>query len=395
MFDVIGKYNRATVYAKSVDSESYAQVLAMCNIEELRDSKIRMMPDMHAAEGCTVGTSMTVGNRINPAYVGGDIGCGMQVYKISNDKIDFEAVDRCIRSYIPSGGAIHQKATQGVKQIPFDELYCRDMIAYDIAARSFGTLGGGNHFIEIDRGLDGYFYLIVHSGSRRLGKDVAIYHQKSAYFASNGIFPETAFKKKMKLTDIDSKVRYGSCFLSGEYLDRYLHDMQIAVKYAELSRKQMGEELICRLGLTVEDSFTTIHNYIDTGDKVLRKGAVSAKKGEVLIIPINRRDGCLICKGKGNGEWNLTAPHGAGRLMKRSDAKVSISLEEYKASMKGIYSTSVNESTVDESPMAYRGIDDILDVVTPTVDITDITTPVYNFKASKCPVDESTADGED
>ena len=395
MFDIIGKYNSATVYAKTVDNESYAQVLAMCNIEELKDSKIKMMPDMHAAEGCTVGTSISITDRINPAYVGSDIGCGMQVYKLSDSEIDFQSFDRCVRTYIPSGAKIHEKATAGIKQIPLEDLYCYDTIQYDIVARSFGTLGGGNHFIEIDRSMDGYYYLIIHSGSRRLGKDVAQHHQKVAYFAANGVSPEDALKKKLKLGDVENKVPFGTCFLSGEYLERYMHDMDIAVQYAALSRKQMGDVLINQLGLTVEDSFTTIHNYVDTEDKVLRKGAVSAKESELLIIPINMRDGCLICKGKGNPEWNCTAPHGSGRMMKRSDAKVSISLDEYKEAMKGIYTTSVNESTIDESPMAYRSIDDIVDVVDPTVEIIDITTPVYNFKASKGVIDEETADGQD
>lgn len=395
MFDIIGKYNSATVYAKTVDNESYAQVLAMCNIEELKDSKIKMMPDMHAAEGCTVGTSISITDRINPAYVGSDIGCGMQVYKLSDSEIDFQSFDRCVRTYIPSGAKIHEKATAGIKQIPLEDLYCYDTIQYDIVARSFGTLGGGNHFIEIDRSMDGYYYLIIHSGSRRLGKDVAQHHQKVAYFAANGVSPEDALKKKLKLGDVENKVPFGTCFLSGEYLERYMHDMDIAVQYAALSRKQMGDVLINQLGLTVEDSFTTIHNYVDTEDKVLRKGAVSAKENELLIIPINMRDGCLICKGKGNPEWNCTAPHGSGRMMKRSDAKVSISLDEYKEAMKGIYTTSVNESTIDESPMAYRSIDDIVDVVDPTVEIIDITTPVYNFKASKGVIDEETADGQD
>ncbi len=395
MFDIVGKYNSATVYAKSVDNESYAQVLAMCNIEELKDCKIKMMPDMHAAEGCTVGTSITIDDKINPSYVGSDIGCGMQVYKLSDSEINFQLFDRCVRDYIPSGAAIHKKATAEISKFPLKDLYCYDTIQHDIVGRSFGTLGGGNHFIEIDKSIEGHYYLIIHSGSRRLGKDVATYYQKAAYFAMNGISPEYAFKKGMKIGDVDSKIQPSNCFLSGEYLEKYLHDMQIAVQYARLSREWMGEVLINHLDLKVEDSFTTIHNYINIEDKILRKGAVSAKKDELLIIPINMRDGCLICKGKGNADWNYTAPHGAGRLMKRSDAKDTITLDEYKEAMKGIFSTSVNESTIDESPMAYRSIEDIVDVVEPTVEIIDITTPVYNFKASKEIIDEETADGED
>lgn len=393
MFDIVGKYNSATVYAKSVDSDSYAQVLAMCNIEQLRNSSIRMMPDMHAAEGCTVGTSMTVADQVNPSYVGSDIGCGMQVYKLKCDKINFAELDNCIRCLVPSGAKIHDRTPAGVKQVPLEQLYCYGAVHHDIVNRSFGTLGGGNHFIEIDKGMDGSLYLVIHSGSRRLGKDVARYYQKAAFFAACGLSPDECFKKKMRLTDIKSHIRAESCFLEGVYLEKYLHDMDITVQYAALSREQMGRVILGELGIEVLDSFRTIHNYIDTENMVLRKGAVSAKADETLIIPINMRDGSLICKGKGNPDWNYTAPHGAGRLMKRSDAKDSITLEEYKAAMEGIYTTSVNESTIDESPMAYRSIDDILDVVEPTVEIIDIATPVYNFKASKSAADDETDDG--
>ena len=395
MYDVIGKYNRATIYAQTVDSESYAQVLQMCNVPELEGSTIKMMPDMHASAGCTVGTSMTVGDKINPAYVGSDIGCGMQVYMLKETEIDFAALDDAIRAYVPSGAAIYPRSNPVIKQIPLEELYCYPTLRHDTVVRSIGTLGGGNHFIEVDRCMDGSLCLVIHSGSRRLGKDVALYHQKMAFFAHHGISAEEVARKKLKITDIKTHVLAQNCFLSGEGKERYLHDMNIAVKYAEVSRKNMGEILISRLGLNVTDSFTTVHNYIDTEHGILRKGAVSAQEGETLIIPINMRDGSLICRGKGNPEWNFTAPHGAGRLMKRSEAKASISLEEYREAMKGIYSTSVGESTIDESPMAYRSIDDIVDTVEPTVDIIDVITPVYNFKASKAVTDEETADGED
>lgn len=395
MYDIIGKYNKATVYALNIDAESYAQVLRMCNVEELSGSSIKMMPDMHASEGCTVGTSMTVGEKINPSYVGSDIGCGMQVYRLKEKDIDFAALDSAIREFIPSGASIHQRAVSDIKQVPLKELNCYGALRHETVLRSLGTLGGGNHFIEVDRGTEGELYLVIHSGSRRLGKDVALYHQKAAFFTAHGLTPEEAFKKKIAVSDVQSRILPSQCFLSGEYKERYLRDMNIAVKYAEVSRKYMGQTLIGKLGLNVENEFTTVHNYIDTKRGILRKGAVSAQKDETLIIPINMRDGSLLCRGKGNPEWNFTAPHGAGRLMKRSEAKASISLEEYKEAMKGIYSTSVSESTIDESPMAYRSIDDILDAVEPTVEITDIITPVYNFKASKAEFDEETADGED
>ena len=395
MYDAVGKYNRATIYAQNVDSDSYAQVLRMCNTEELKGCTIRMMPDMHASAGCTVGTSMTVSELVNPSYVGSDIGCGMQVYILKDTEIDFAALDDVIRTHIPSGGAINAHSHPSLKLVPLKELYSYPVLRMETVMHSLGTLGGGNHFIEVDRSLDGTLYLVIHSGSRRLGKDVALYHQKMAFFTSHGITPEEVARKKMKVTDIQSRKIPQECFLSGENLARYLHDMNIAVKYAEISRKAMGETILSRLGLHVSEEFTTVHNYIDTRHGILRKGAVSAQAGERLIIPINMRDGSLICRGKGNPDWNFTAPHGAGRLMRRSEAKASISIEEYREAMRGIYTTSVNESTLDESPMAYRSIDDILDTVEPTVEVVDIVTPVYNFKASKAVVDEETADGED
>lgn len=394
MYDITGKYNKATIYALNVDNESYAQVLRMCNTEELSDSVIRMMPDMHASAGCTVGTSMTVGEKVNPAYVGSDIGCGMQVYRLRETEMDFEALDRAIRELIPSGAAIYRTSNPAIKQIELDALYSAQTLHTDVVMRSLGTLGGGNHFIEVDRSMDGALYLVIHSGSRRLGKDVALYHQDVAFFINHGITPAEAARKRIKPADVKSTLTPAQCFLWGEYKEQYLHDMNIAKHYADVSRKDIGHKLIDRMGLTVEDSFTTVHNYIDTEQGILRKGAVSAGKGETLIIPINMRDGSLICRGKGNPDWNYTAPHGAGRLMKRSEAKAAISIEEYREAMKGIYTTSVNESTIDESPMAYRSIDDILDTVEPTVDVVDIILPVYNFKASKSEGDEETADGE-
>ena len=384
------------VYAKSVDSESYAQVLAMCNVEQLKNSRIRMMPDMHASEGCTVGTSLTVTeDGINPSYVGSDIGCGMQVYCLAQESLELPRLDECIRTHVPSGAKLHERAVGALKQVPLNKLHCFGALRTDTVKRAFGTLGGGNHFIEVDRGVNGQLYLVIHSGSRRLGKDVALYYQKAAYFAAHGIDPHEGFRKRMRLSDVKSRVHPNACFLTGEYAERYLHDMDIALQYAEQSRNYMGECLIAALGLQVTDSFTTVHNYVDSKERVLRKGAVSAKLGETLIIPINMRDGSLICKGKSNPEWNCTAPHGAGRLMKRSDAKASISLEEYREAMKGIYSTSVNESTIDESPMAYRSIEDILDVIDPTVEIVDMASPIYNFKACKPAPDEDCEDGTD
>ncbi len=388
MYDIIGRYNRATVYAVSVDSESHAQVLRMCNTAELRDCRIRMMPDMHASEGCTVGTSMTVGEQVNPSYVGDDIGCGMQVYKLTTRDMDYAALDRVIRSTIPSGASVHPHNNPAIRQIPVKELYCYDAIRHELTARALGTLGGGNHFIEVDRGLDGSLYLVIHSGSRQFGKDVAKYHQTAAFFTSHGITPEEARQKRLRVCDVPHRCPPAECFLSGIYKEQYLHDMHIAVQYAAENRKYIGETILRALDLQVEDAFTTIHNYIDIRHNILRKGAVSAQSGERLIIPINMRDGSLICTGKGNPEWNYTAPHGAGRLMKRSEAKQTISLKDYKAAMEGIYTTSVDASTIDESPMAYRSMEDILDVIDPTAEVADIAVPQYNFKASKTTLED-------
>lgn len=396
MFEIIGKYNRAQVYADQVDQASYAQVLQMCNLEDLQESRIRMMPDMHASAGCTVGTSMTVADQVNPAYVGGDIGCGMQVYALHNKDLDYAALDDAVREKIPSGPRIHPKEHPALSRLPMESLYCLDSIRSATVAQSLGTLGGGNHFIEVDRDLEGKLYLVIHSGSRRLGRDVARFHQNVAYFSTNGISQEEVRKKKLRPSDIKNSPRSPErCFLSGEDLRHYLNDMDIAVEYAKLSRILMAETLIAALDLDVEETFATVHNYIDTAHNVLRKGAVSAQKGERLIIPINMRDGSLICIGKGNEEWNCTAPHGSGRLMTRTQAKEEISLEDYRAAMSGIFTTSVNESTLDESPMAYRPIEAILDTIDPTAEVVNIITPVYNFKASRPVTDEETMDGED
>ncbi len=393
MFEIRGKYNTAIVYASRTDQESVAQVMAMCNTPYLADSRIRMMPDMHAAEGCTVGTSMTITNRANPAWVGGDIGCGMQVYKLQEREIDCAALDSVIRSQIPSGAAIFPGENKAVRALNLKELICFEWIRHKTVDASLGTLGGGNHFIEVDRDTNGALYLVIHSGSRRLGRDVATYWQNEAFCQTNGFDPKLFARRKVDISQ--AAVRKDVSWLEGDALAGYLHDMNIAVRYAVRSRELMGETILQALNLHVEDAFATIHNYIDTRHGVLRKGAVSAQADEELIIPINMRDGSLICRGKGNPEWNCTAPHGAGRMLTRSRAKEEISLADYRAAMAGIYTTSVSESTLDESPMAYRSIDEILDVIDDTAEVTELLTPIYNFKASKSAADEETMDGND
>jgi len=393
MFEIRGRHNTAVVYAQRTDQESVSQVLALCNTPYLADSRIRMMPDMHASEGCTVGTSLTIHGKANPAWVGGDIGCGMQVYRLEETELDFAKLDDVIRSEIPSGAAIFPTENKAVRALPLEKLICYLYLRHKTVICSLGTLGGGNHFIEVDRDTDGALYLVIHSGSRRLGRDVAMYWQNEAFCLRNGFDPKELARHRVDVSA--AKMRKDECYLEGEELSGYLHDMEIAVAYALRSRELMGEAIISAMNLHPDHAFATIHNYIDVKHGVLRKGAVSAQVGEELIIPINMRDGSLLCLGRGNPEWNCTAPHGAGRMLTRSQAKSEISIEEYRAAMEGIYTTSVSESTLDESPMAYRGIEEILDEIEPTAEVTGLLAPVYNFKASKAAVEEETMDGKD
>lgn len=366
MFTLKGKYNTATVFTDNIEQEAISQIINMLNQYAFRDSRVRIMPDVHAGKGCTVGTTMTITDKVVPNLVGSDIGCGMEVAFLGKVEIDFALLDEIIRKYIPSGFTIRGSNHRLCDQIDLSQLRCCGHINEMKSLRSLGTLGGGNHFIEVDRNDQGEYYLVIHSGSRHLGTEVAKYYQEQAckmLEASQETIPED----------------FAHC--EGNLFDDYIHDMKIVQLFSVLNRKAMLEEIVSHLGIEVIDSFTTIHNYIDTDNMILRKGAVSAKKGERLIIPINMRDGSLICTGKGNADWNFSAPHGAGRLMSRSAAKAAISLEEYRESMKGIFTTSVGTSTIDESPMAYKPIEDIVDNIGDTVEIDEIISPVYNFKA--------------
>ena len=317
----------------------------------------------------------------------------MQVYQLQEREIDFAALDSVIRTQIPAGAAIFPGENKAVRALKLKELHCYEWIRHKIVDASLGTLGGGNHFIEVDRDDEDKLYLVIHSGSRRLGRDVANYWQNEAFCQTNGFDPRLFARKKVDISK--AAVHKVHSFLTGEALEGYLHDMNIAVRYALRSRELMGETILQAMGLHATDGFATIHNYIDTVHGVLRKGAVSAQAGERLIIPINMRDGSLICRGKGNPEWNCTAPHGAGRMMTRSQAKQELSVEEYRMAMKDIFTTSVSENTLDESPMAYRSQGEILDVIEDTAEVTALLTPVYNFKAGKAAVDEETMDGAD
>ena len=398
MIEVKGKYNSAKIFTDIVDEASIAQVQLLCNQEFTKGSRIRLMPDIHAGAGCTVGTTMTIADKVVPNLVGVDIGCGMETVRLKEKHIELQKLDKLIHEKIPSGFSIREKAHRYFEQVPLEKLHCFDAINPLRAEKSLGTLGGGNHFIEADQDEDGNLYLVVHSGSRHLGLEVANHYQNEGYQELNGcgkqavaeliaqmkaagrekeINRELKKRKNTKQTDIPRPLAY----VSGELFEHYLHDTKIVQQFAMLNRQAMMDEIIKGMKLHVEEQFTTIHNYIDTENRILRKGAVSAQAGETLLIPINMRDGGLICVGKGNEDWNCSAPHGAGRLMSRSDAKRSFTISEFKNQMDGVYSTSVGQSTLDECPMAYKSMENIVENIGDTAEIVKIIKPVYNFKA--------------
>ena len=401
MFEIKGKVGTAVCYAKVVEDEAIEQIRRMCDYDLTKDSVIRIMPDVHAGAGCTIGTTMTVKDKACPNIVGVDIGCGMYTVKLSDEVIDFEKVDEAAH-YIPSGMDVWEGRTE---RFDLTSLRCyRELKDTKRLERSLGTLGGGNHFIEIDRAKDGTYYLVIHSGSRNLGKQVAEIYQRLAIDLHSGkedyfkrrdeiirIYKEEGRKKEIQgaLKELAKEYKDNSpdvpddlCWLYGSFLDDYLHDVEICQAFARRNREKMAEIILDRAGLTAAESFHTIHNYIDTNEMILRKGAIAAHEGEKVLIPINMRDGSVIAIGKGNPEWNYSAPHGAGRIMSRKKAKQALDLDAYKMAMEGIYTTSVNESTIDEAPMAYKSLEDIIDVIKDSVDILDIMKPVYNFKAS-------------
>lgn len=397
MLELRGKYAEAKVFTDVVDQDSISQVISLLNQPYMAGSRVRMMPDIHAGTGCTIGTTMTVGDQICPNLVGVDIGCGMETIRVKEKHIELQQLDKLIRREIPSGFAVRNKAHRYNDFVDLDALYCSKHVKLDYARNSLGTLGGGNHFIEADKDDEGNIYIVIHSGSRHLGVEICKYYQNAGYKEMATVSADAIDKlreelrKAGRLQDMDEELKRLKenriyvpkplAFVEGELMEQYLHDMKIAQEFAAYSRKAMVDEIVKGMGLHIVDQFTTIHNYIDLEHRILRKGAVSAQKGEKLLIPINMRDGSLICIGKGNEDWNFSAPHGAGRLMSRSDAKNSFTVSEYKKQMEGIYTTSVSRGTLDECPMAYKNMEDIVDNIGPTADIVDIIKPIYNFKA--------------
>lgn len=402
MLEIKGKVNTAICYASVIEEEAIEQIRRMCDYDFTAGSKVRIMPDVHAGKGCTIGTTMTVIDKAVPNVVGVDIGCGMYTVKLGNIEIDFEKLDE-VCHFVPSGMNVWQG-----RQEHFDlqQLRCfRELKDSKRLERSLGTLGGGNHFIEVDKAADGTKYLVIHTGSRNLGKQVAEIYQRLAVDLNRGMedyfeqrdeiirtykeqgrrseiqaaLKEIAWKKANGPTSIPEDL----CYLHGKYFEDYLADVEICQQFAKRNREMIAEIILDRCGLTAIDAFHTIHNYIDTGEMILRKGAIAAHKGEKVLIPINMRDGSVLAVGKGNSEWNYSAPHGAGRVMSRAGARKSLSLEEYKKEMEGIYTTSVNEDTLDEAPMAYKSLSDIIDVIGESVEVIDVLKPIYNFKASE------------
>ena len=404
MIEIKGKIATALCYATVVEEEAIAQIQRMCDYELTRGSRVRIMPDVHAGKGCTIGTTMTVSDKVCPNIVGVDIGCGMYTVKLEERSLDFERIDEACH-FIPSGMCVWDGR---VERFDLTDLRCfRALKDSKRLERSLGTLGGGNHFIEIDRASDGRFYLVVHSGSRNLGKQVAEHYQALAVdlHAGKGEFFEkrdeliASYKAQGRRAEIQDALKELAknykkqepdvpedlCWLYGKYMDDYLHDVEICQAFARRNREKMAEILLERTGMTAFDAFHTIHNYIDTDEMILRKGAIAAHAGKRLLIPINMRDGSVLAVGRGNSDWNFSAPHGAGRLMSRAAARASIDIEAFRASMTGIYSTTVCENTIDESPMAYKSLDDIIGVIAESVDILDVMKPVYNFKAADEP----------
>jgi RNA-splicing ligase RtcB len=396
------------IFTKNVEQEAVDQIELLLAQDAFKDCKVRIMPDVHAGKGCVIGFTADLGEKVIPNIVGVDIGCGMLCVSLGQTDIDFEKLDNVIRSYVPSGRDVHEGRIIRFEEL--QELKCyRELRDTKRLERSIGTLGGGNHFIEVDVAEDGYKYLVIHTGSRNLGKQVADYYQNLAFELMSGkdkLYEEQdrlikEYKSAGRKSEIQSAIAElhrnfkavnpnipkDLCYLEGKYREDYLHDMRICQKFAYINRVMIAQIICNHMGWGVDadmpDYFECIHNYIDHDSNIVRKGAISAKYGEKVLIPINMRDGCIIGTGKGNEDWNCSAPHGAGRVMSRTKAKELVSLEEFEKSMDGIYTTSVNQSTIDESPMAYKTLDEIVENIKDTVDVLAIIKPVYNFKASE------------
>lgn len=411
MIEIKGKYNTAIIYQSQIDETTRNQLQTLVDQPFVENEKIRVMADTHAGAGCVIGFTQTINNgKVCPNLVGVDIGCGMYLFKlegIKKEDIDFKALDNYIRTHIPSGRNIHDNAIMQMKDLINLKCY-RELKDTSKFERSIGSLGGGNHFLEIDEASDGSLYFVIHTGSRNLGKQVAEYYQDladgicnrglDAYFIEKNEIIETykeqgkkaeiqkaLIELKKKYQENQNQVPRDLAYLEGSHLEDYLHDMDICQRYAKLNREVIAK-IICKffnLDITGIEKFETIHNYIDLDQKILRKGSIDCSKGKKVLIPINMRDGSIIAVGTGNPDYNFSGPHGAGRLMSRNQAKENISLADFEKSMEGIFTTCVSEATLDESAFAYKAIEDILPWIKDTCEVLEVIKPIYNFKNSE------------
>ena len=405
MKTVIGKYNKADIFTDLVEESAIEQIKTLCDQPFVDGCRIAIMPDVHSGAGCVIGFTADLGELVIPNIVGVDIGCGMLTVCLGNLTIDFKFLDKVIHDKIPSGMSVHDSPIEKFGRLT--DLRCYNSLKnIDWIRNSIGTLGGGNHFIEVDCDERGNKYLVIHTGSRNLGKQVAEYYQQVAinnligknhtkelrkqlikeYKESGRKSELSAALAEFNRQKTEESIPKELCYLADNDRADYLHDMKICQEFAIKNRMTIANTILSTMfGSTIDkyEWFETIHNYIDYESNIIRKGAVSAKAGERLLIPINMRDGSLICIGKGNPDWNYSAPHGAGRLYSRNEAKKKFSVKEYESEMLNVYTTSVNNQTLDECPMAYKPMESIIDNISPTVEIERIIKPIYNFKASE------------
>lgn len=398
MLELNGKYTTAKVYTDMVEQTAIAQIIDLCNQEACKDTEIRIMPDVHAGVGCVIGTTMQLKDKVIPSLIGVDVGCGMYNAVVSDKTIDLSKLDSVVRKFSPPIGALN---TLPIKEELKDQAYalffklsCKGYINLGRVINSLGTLGGGNHFIEVGKADKGFLCITIHSGSRYLGAKVAKHYQELAYKTLTNNQGErlkiiNTLKEQGRQKEIESalkalktvKIRKSMAYLTGEDFNNYLKDVELTSLFAACNRMAMMDIIVKSLGLNVIHTTNTPHNYVENG--ILRKGAIAAPLGKELVIPLNMRDGIILGIGKGNPDWNYSAPHGAGRVLSRSQAKEVLTMQEYKDSMKGIYTTSVAQSTLDEAPMAYKPKETIIDNISDTVEIVDIVKPIYNYKASE------------
>ena len=368
MKEIIGNYANAKIFTDDVEAYAEAQIKMICDDPVSSGSKIRIMPDVHPGQVGTIGLTMTIGERILPNLLGVDIGCGVTCARVKGKQIELQKLDSVIRKSIPSGFRVRNTIHHMAEEFPLEKLRCPGEINWDKAFLSLGTLGGGNHFIELDRDTEGRFYLVIHSGSRHLGKEVTERYLRAG-------------AERLKKEGVE--VPYPMTWLAGEIMEDYIEDVKTVQEYAQLNRKIMLWQILKEMKLKCEEEFSSVHNYLEEseGIRILRKGAISAKEGEQVIIPVNMRDGVVLGKGKGNLEWNNSAPHGSGRRIQRSEVKQHYTVSAFKNEMKGIYCSCIGADTLDEAPFAYRDMEKLLVDIKDSVEVTDILKPVYNFKA--------------